>query len=117
MKSSNYALTLSEHAIQSQILAWLPYLGVYAWRNNSGRISVGEGKKRRMILMGQAGLPDIIGVQKKTGRLVGIEVKRPGNRPTDIQRRVLDELTKYGALAFVATSIEDVKKYLGRGGV
>ena len=105
----------TEHQIQSSILEWLPYLGVFAWRNNSGMIALtGKDGKPRMIKMGMAGLPDILGIQKSTGRLVAIEVKRPGKKPTDIQQRMLQELTDYGALAFVATNIEDVQAKLKR---
>jgi hypothetical protein len=102
----------TEHQIQSQIMEWLPYYGVYCWRNNSGMVSVGEGKYKRMIKMGQAGLPDIIGVHKPTGRLIAIEVKRPGKKPTDLQAVTIQKLKDYNALAFVATSIEDVKNEL-----
>lgn len=102
----------SEHQIQSAILEWLPYLGVYAWRNNSGMIAVGEGRYRRMIKLGKAGLPDIIGVHKTTGRMIAIEVKRPGKKPTELQENTIRELREYNAIAFVATSIDDVKKEL-----
>lgn len=108
----NNNFVLSEHQIQNQILEWLPYYGVFAWRNNSGLVSVGEGRYKRMIKMGQAGLPDIIGVQKATGRLVAIEVKRPKKKPTELQQQTLQTLKDHGAIAFVATSIEDVKKEL-----
>lgn len=102
----------SEHDIQSAILNILPYLGVYAWRNNSGMVAVGEGRFRRMIKLGKAGLPDIIGVQNKTGKMVGIEVKRPGKKPTDLQAQTLKELQDFGAIAFVATSVDEVQKKL-----
>lgn len=105
----------TEHQIQSAILEYLPYLGVFAWRNNSGMLALNDkyGKKR-MVKMGMAGLPDILGVQRGTGRLIAIEVKRPGRKPTDIQQRMLQELTDHGALAFVATSIEDVQQHLSQ---
>jgi len=102
----------SEHDIQSAILNILPYYGVYAWRNNSGMLAVGEGKYRRMVRMGKAGMPDILGVQKNTGKLVAIEVKRTGNKPTMLQEQTMNELRNYGAIVFVATSIDDVKTYL-----
>lgn len=50
-----------------------------------------------------AGIPDIIGCYK--GRFVGIEAKMPGNRPSGIQRLVLDRLTEAGAICGVAFSI------------
>jgi hypothetical protein len=107
-------ITPSEHDIQTAILNMLPYYNVYAWRNNSGMIAVGEGKYRRMIRLGTAGLPDIIGVHKDTGRLVACEVKKPGKKPTVLQQQMMDKLEEYGAIVFVASSINDVTKVFGK---
>lgn len=107
-KQRKVADTAPEHAIQNAILSVLPYYGVYAWRNNVGMASGMYKGKAWFIKMGKAGLPDIIGVQKRTGRMVAIEVKRPGKTPTDIQERVMGELHEYGALVFVATSVDEV---------
>jgi hypothetical protein len=100
----------TEHQIQSTILQILPYYGVFAWRNNSGMIAVGEGKYRRMIKIGTAGLPDIIGIQKESGKLVGLEVKKPSKKPTELQKHMLATLEKYGAIVAVVHSLEEVKK-------
>ena len=107
-------LVQTEHQIQSAILSMLPYYGVFAWRNNSGMIAVGEGKFRRMIKLGVAGLPDIIGVHKDTGRLVAIEVKRPKMKTTLLQDQMLDKLTEYGAIVMVAHSMDEVEKVFGK---
>ena len=104
----------SEHQIQTAILNVLPYYGVFAWRNNAGMIAVGEGRFRRMIKLGMTGLPDIIGVQKESGRLVGIEVKRPSKKPTDAQKAMLEKLEEYGAIVSVMTSVDDVQKLFGK---
>lgn len=101
----------SEHDIQQSILNNLPLLGVKAIRINSGRYSVGEGRNKRMIMGAPAGTPDVIGVHK-SGRMVMIEVKRPGNTPTRIQEMVMDEWREAGAYVFVATSIDDVIREL-----
>lgn len=102
-------LNQSEHDIQTTILNLLPYYKVKAIRLNTGRYSVGEGKYKRMILGAPTGTPDIIGC--RNGRMVMIEVKRPGNKPTAIQNQVMDEWREYGADVFVATSLEDVDKH------
>lgn len=107
----------TEHQIQTAILNLLPIMGVYAWRNNSGRIAVGEGRSRRMILLGKAGLPDVLGVLGGSyglyyGRLLGIEVKRPSKNPTELQKEALTELARHGAVVLVAHSINEVEELL-----
>jgi len=104
----------SEHDIQTSILNVLPYYDVFAWRNNSGIIPVGEGRYRRMIKLGVAGMPDILGIQRSSGRLVGIEVKKPGKKPTDTQKHMLETLEEYGAIVIVAHSVEDIAKLFGK---
>jgi len=104
----------SEHQIQTAILSMLPYYGIFAWRNNSGMIAVGEGRYRRMIKLGVAGMPDILGIQKESGRLVAIEVKRPKMKPTALQQQMMNTLEEYGAIVFIATSINDITKMFGK---
>jgi len=55
-----------------------------------------------------AGLPDIIGCVQ--GRFIGIEVKRPEriDRVTPLQQAILDEITRNGGLAFVASDPQSV---------
>lgn len=53
------------------------------------------------------GFPDIHGLLKG-GRALYIEVKRPGQKPTAQQAAFLQDAAYGGALAFVATSVEDV---------
>lgn len=50
----------------------------------------------------RAGLPDVDCVYR--GRAVKLEVKRPGERPTRVQLRVLGELQAAGAVTAVVTS-------------
>ena len=59
----------SEADIQRRILVACCDLGIVAWRTNSGR----KGR----VLLAPAGTPDIIGYLPG-GRMLGIEVKRPG---------------------------------------
>ena len=63
-----------------------------------------------MVRMGVAGMPDVFAL--KDGFLIGVEVKRPGKKPTDIQERMMKELREHGAGTVVATSVEDVERYL-----
>jgi hypothetical protein len=52
-----------------------------------------------------AGIPDVDAVI--FGRSVRIEVKRPGEVPTELQNRVLAELERAGAFVTVATSLDE----------
>jgi hypothetical protein len=54
----------------------------------------------------RSGLPDIMGCWN--GRFIGIEVKQPGGKPTELQQRTINDINRAGGLAFVACSVEDV---------
>ena len=96
-------LIASEHDIQNAIYGYLGALGWLVWRNNSGMVKTDKGY---MIKMGRAGLPDLFAL--KDGILLGVEVKKPGKKPTEIQEYMLQDLQKHGAQTIVATSIDDV---------
>lgn len=53
-----------------------------------------------------AGFPDLVGCFPPSGRAVYIEVKAPGNKPTELQTRFLEVLRSKGAIAFWADSVE-----------
>lgn len=57
-----------------------------------------------------SGQPDLIGCHH--GRMLALEVKRPGNKPTPLQQAVLKKWEAAGAIAAVVTSIEEVKALL-----
>lgn len=61
----------------------------------------------RPIVCHESGHPDIIAVIN--GQFVGIEVKRPGKKPTVLQRKRIDQIIAAGGHAFVAFSVDDVK--------
>lgn len=96
----------SEHQLQNAVLDYLPYLGVKAIRINSGMFAVGDEGHKRLIRGAQAGTPDIIGC--RNGQFIAIELKVGKNKPTDAQKRNLEEWLDHGAIAFVARSVNDV---------
>ena len=53
-----------------------------------------------------AGFPDLHGPYPPSGRAVYIEVKAPGNKPTELQTRMLQLLASKGAIAFWADSVD-----------
>ena len=60
--------------------------------------------------MGVAGEPDIDACI--WGRSLQLEVKRPGEKPTLLQLKRLDEWREAGALVGVVTSVAEVKELL-----
>lgn len=67
------------------------------WKNHGNQYSV-------------IGLPDIMCVYK--GKIICIEVKIQGNKPTKLQEVTLQKLKEAGAIVGVAYSVQDVKKML-----
>ena len=58
-----------------------------------------------------AGLPDILCI--KGGRVVWLEAKVPGNKPTPIQLRRMRELEDAGCVCAVIYSAKDARDVLG----
>ena len=86
---------MTEQAIQSKILVYLKSRGYYA---------------RKVVTSNHAGVPDILACVK--GRFIGIEVKKAGEKPSVLQNHNIDLITMSGGIAFVAYSVDDVKKQL-----
>ena len=86
---------MKESAIQSKILKWLESIGAVC---------------NKTIGMSKAGWPDIICCFK--GRFIGVEVKRPGLKPTPLQEYKINELNEAGGIAGAATSVEETKELI-----
>jgi hypothetical protein len=65
--------------------------------------------------MGVAGDPDIDACLR--GRSVQLEVKRPGEKPTLLQVKRLEEWRQAGAVVGVVVSVDDAKSLLAREGL
>lgn len=115
------AFVETEKGIQTAIINYLAYKGYYVQRMNSGAIRTAKGG---MVKLAAKGTPDIMafrplvisrcsngGLCSKI-KLVFIEVKRPGNKPTFAQEQTMQLLTEHGARCIVATCVEDVEKAL-----
>jgi hypothetical protein len=67
---------------------------------------------------GKSGVPDIMG--SLLGACFGIEVKRPGKKPTPIQTRRMSEIARTNGLAVAGTAevvIEELRGWLAVRGV
>lgn len=109
-----------EHDIQDAILRYLAVDRRVAWarRFNTGAHATERrdrrGRKRRyFIRYAFPGCSDVLG-QLATGHLMAIEVKRPGNDPTEPQRAFLTEVANAGGLAILARSVDEVRMAIDR---
>lgn len=99
-----------ESKIQSEILEWLAWEGVLAWRQpNQGKLVRG-GKHRSKAPM--PGLTDIGGILP-WGQGLYVEVKIDGSYPSKEQREFIQLVRSHRAIAFVARSVEDMEMELG----
>jgi hypothetical protein len=107
----------SEAKIQRDIelaLGSLP--GVLVLRNSVGVARHVDAKTGvlRMVSYGLGvGSPDLLVVLAPYGRLIGLEVKRPGEFPTMEQTRCHAAWRKFGARVYVVRSVAEAVAYVG----
>lgn len=95
LKLLKEALEPKESEIRKSIQRYLDLRGIFNWRQWQGQFSV-------------KGVPDIVGILPGSGKILGIEVKRPGGKPSDAQIAFIEHINRSGGVAFFATSVEDV---------
>jgi hypothetical protein len=93
-----------ESAVQAQILQYLAFTGILAYRINSGMIKTDKG---HLVRLAPAGCADIWGVIRG-GRALFVECKSKGNKPTELQEHFLESMRKQGAVAFWADDLQTV---------
>ena len=94
-----------ETQIQKDIIEYLHARNIRAWRTNSG-------KARYNIKLAPNGTPDIIGYLPG-GKFLGIEVKKPGCKPSEEQLKWHADAQEQGCAIIVAHSLDDVVRRLG----
>lgn len=102
--------TTTEAQVLRACLDLLRLRGVLAWRNNSGMLRDARGRPVRFGLVGSS---DILGVLPG-GRLLAVEVKRPGGRPTEAQRGFLGAVIGAGGAALVIDDVAALAAVLDR---
>lgn len=95
-------MTTPEGAIKKQICDWLAYQKCFFWIQQAGKIP-GRINKSKYL---RNGISDILGVWN--GRMLAIEVKAPGNKPSSDQTEFINAVNASGGIAFVAYSLEQV---------
>lgn len=70
---------------------------IFFWKEHGGQF-------------GTAGIPDLIVCYK--GKFIAFEVKRPGGKPTLLQKITLNKIEKAKGIAKIVTSVEQVKSII-----
>ncbi len=99
-----------EKDVQKTCLEWLALWGATAIRVNSGVMAV---EKRRVKFNDQPGCSDVLACLPPDGRMLALELKRPGRDRTDPKRAAEQDsfrrkVVKSGGLAIVARSLDEL---------
>ena len=108
----------SEHAIQQAIRESLGLeTDLVIWRNNVGQAShwdPGSGRTLRVVYGLAPGSADLVGILAPRGRLLALEVKRPGEKARPDQEAWLALVRSCGGFACVVTSVAEARAALER---
>ena len=90
-----------ERDVLASIKKYLASLGsdVFFWKEHGGPY-------------GTSGVPDIICCYK--GRFLGLEVKLPSGKLTELQKRAIEKINRAGGIACRVDSVDDVKAVIAR---
>lgn len=91
----------TETEIQKEIMDYLTLHGWEVYRMNSGT--------RAGTKLHKPGTPDLM--IQKNGTTIWIEVKRPGEKPSVIQKKRHEEIRANGFKVFVVTSLDELLSY------
>jgi len=100
-----------EGKIMRSVIARLRYrFGVMLFRRNVGAIKKGD----HFVRFGAPGQADLWGFLPAShgARHVEIEVKRPGNEPTDLQLRWLREVNRLGGVAYWGDDVNTIERIM-----
>ena len=98
------SVAVTEHAIQNAIVAQLKALGLFVWRQNTGKAR--DPRTGAVIAFGLPGQGDITGVLPG-GRRLEIECKTAHGRLTPEQRAFGDRVVALGGLYVMARNVRD----------
>jgi hypothetical protein len=83
----------------------------WAERINTGGAWFGERDRRQFVKFGWSGMADLTG-QMRDGRRLDVEAKASNGKPTTEQSAYLALVRRFGGVAFVARSVDDVIREL-----
>lgn len=93
---------MNEKQIENQIKRYLDSIGSWHIKTHGNMFS-------------RAGTPDVVACVN--GRFVAIEVKQPGGVISALQAAHIELIRKAGGIAFVAYSLDEVKRVLQNEGI
>jgi hypothetical protein len=96
---------MNESDIQSAVMCALGEHHLVAWVYVTSTGTYKGLKGGRPIKIGVPGMPDILG-QMRDGRLLGIEVKKPGEKPRKEQQDFLDMISVNNGVSGWCDSVE-----------
>ena len=105
-----------EKDIKKVILQYLELKGYFVWDQPTYGL-FDERRGSRIMPNGRyriRGVSDILGCIPLNGKMLAIEVKTPQrkNLVSEYQKQFINNINRHGGVAFVATSLEDVKAKL-----
>lgn len=104
-----------ERDVLKAVWKYLAHHPRVAWvtRLNSGTVMADFGKDgvHPLRMNYKRGISDLIG-QMRSGAFLAVEVKREGAALMPHQRDFLNEVLRYGGIAFVARNVEDAEREL-----
>jgi penicillin-binding protein-related factor A (putative recombinase) len=104
-------IKIKETDVQAQILDYLLARKMFVFRTNNAPVYDAKiGCYRKKGKYQRAGMSDILG--SFAGRLLAIEVKKPGGKPSDEQVEFIDDVNRYGGIGFIIDNLDDVIKKL-----
>lgn len=104
---------MKEVEIMNAIIEYLLWKKVYVWRSNNAPIfDITRKVFRAMPKHALKGVADILGVLPD-GKFLAIEVKADESKKlSDAQKEFLSNILTKGGVAFIATGLPDIEKYL-----
>lgn len=86
------------------------------WRNNVGVAEMwsSAGKPQAVRYGLCVGSSDLIGLLAPAGRFVALEVKKPGEKPTEEQRKFMAHVRQMGGFAAVVRSADEARAAVQR---
>ena len=63
----------------------------------------------KLIQTSTNGIPDLMAIRK--GNVIFLEIKKPGEEASELQKYVIDGLNKSGVFASVVSKVEDVDTF------
>lgn len=113
MKSKMNEIT--ERQVQTECLDILNIYGFEAIRINSGMVEVQGKKRNHKIRLAPAGTSDIIACAPD-GVFWAVEIKRPGNEPTERQMKFLEKIDERKGVAVWTDSSEWLEGFVKEKG-